>query len=423
MEKAIQILGENNPETDWLDKLQKESWQAEMLVSGGALFGLISIYSILNSLSNQLVYSFSIDPFFITFPLTIISWGVFILCQGFGFHLLLRGYWIGLLGVNYAYPKGIIQEKLRFAGRFADQMDNRINNHHLLKVDQLCSVVFGFTYLTLFTLFSVGLFFLVYAMLDSIKIDSAPWTANVVQIAKAAFLLAGGLLVIDFLFFNFLRKARLLSRVIYPFHYLLSRLTLSFTYRKLYLTIVSNDQNRFLIPILVTLSIITTVLFREFGEPATSLSRELFPYRSLSSNSASFLEVKNHGANIEYFDLNIKHLPRYEEDIIELWNSESSNRKISQLNELNHEEQMKLISRSYRVFIDSILITNIEWIPEVRQFDNFFNSKYIVLGTQISTEFITSGKHKISIKLLGTSKDYMLASDSSFASKYIYLVK
>lgn len=91
----------------WLRRLEKESWQAELLVSGLALFGSFQLPEITYWL---------IDLFIKRLPHEQYIWGAFIaqmsllglsiLSTFFIIHLILRAYWIGLIGLNSVYPQG-----------------------------------------------------------------------------------------------------------------------------------------------------------------------------------------------------------------------------------------------------------------------------------------------------------------------------
>ncbi|WP_296314407.1 hypothetical protein [Winogradskyella sp. UBA3174] len=86
----------NNPTfKKLLQKLQEERWQLELLISGFAIFALFSAYEpivvgIKGAQINGLMYKGIITMF-----------ACFILIFNLLLHVLLRGLWIGTLGLHY----------------------------------------------------------------------------------------------------------------------------------------------------------------------------------------------------------------------------------------------------------------------------------------------------------------------------------
>lgn len=90
------------------------TWEMELLVSGGTVFGLIqlsglvddSFASIYNRAGDDL--SYSLMPLWVYVKFVMITLiGAFIL------HLCLRGYWVALVGMDSVYPGGVNWDKLR----------------------------------------------------------------------------------------------------------------------------------------------------------------------------------------------------------------------------------------------------------------------------------------------------------------------
>src|SRR5688572_20689766 len=99
----------------WLKRIQENSWEAEILISGGAVF---SLFQLAELLVQEAEYLKEVTPFRgldeTLILLMLILRGVTI---GFMIHLLLRGFWISLVCLNSAYPSGINYEKLKISGR------------------------------------------------------------------------------------------------------------------------------------------------------------------------------------------------------------------------------------------------------------------------------------------------------------------
>ena len=103
---------------EWLEKLQQESWQLELLISGFAIFGIYSARSLIT------------DFYFFKENEVIGEIGVFVGLVGFIFktgwliffinllvHVILRGLWIGAIGLRYVSQE-IDYDSLGYSERF-----------------------------------------------------------------------------------------------------------------------------------------------------------------------------------------------------------------------------------------------------------------------------------------------------------------
>jgi hypothetical protein len=78
----------------WLQKLHNESWQAEMLISGGAVLSLFSTYDLLEEVLVFMEFSTKVSIGIQGTISKALGSLVFFLIVGFSVHLLLRGFWI-----------------------------------------------------------------------------------------------------------------------------------------------------------------------------------------------------------------------------------------------------------------------------------------------------------------------------------------
>ena len=81
-----------------LDSLQQQSWELELIISGFAIFGLFTAYEPIRA---ELLTAQSSEKVF-TFVINLVA---FIACSILIFnlilHVILRGVWIGALGLRY----------------------------------------------------------------------------------------------------------------------------------------------------------------------------------------------------------------------------------------------------------------------------------------------------------------------------------
>ena len=144
----------------WLEILQQESWQLELLISGFAIFLLASAYDQLDSFEYQINLLTSGSGYFSTLniPFKILLGTWYVLIINLILHVLLRGLWISTIGIRYV--SGEIEfEILNLSPKFDRFLKKKIISFdaYIEKLEQLCSIVFGFTFLIIFILLSFGI--------------------------------------------------------------------------------------------------------------------------------------------------------------------------------------------------------------------------------------------------------------------------
>jgi len=144
----------------WLRKLERESWQAELIISGAALLGSLQLPGLLERFQHYILLNYERASlqlwYFATSYWALFVYGLVLL---FVFHFIVRALWIGLVGLNSVYPDGIkitnlsskdYQEKM--IGEFGD-IDGFID-----RLDQTASGLFGTGFALAGLFFNLGLF-------------------------------------------------------------------------------------------------------------------------------------------------------------------------------------------------------------------------------------------------------------------------
>lgn len=131
--------------SSWLKRLADESWQAELVISGAAIFGSLSLPDLIHKVGNWCLMTFAADKFFllgmIMMYLQMMAGGLIV---AFLAHFFIRVLWIGMLGLNSVYPQGI-----RPIASYSDDFNEKLKNefpdlekfNH--KLDQMGSLVFS----------------------------------------------------------------------------------------------------------------------------------------------------------------------------------------------------------------------------------------------------------------------------------------
>jgi len=127
----------------WLTEIQNKSWEPEILISGITLTFIFLLPNQIRNLFAKLIQEYDVH-FLISFVLYII---ITIMLTGVKFiliaHLILRGFWTGLVGISYVYPKGIRRSRMGETDskkKFPKPLDL------VIQVEKICSILFAFVF-------------------------------------------------------------------------------------------------------------------------------------------------------------------------------------------------------------------------------------------------------------------------------------
>lgn len=248
----------------WLSNLQENSWELELLISGGAIFSLFHFSDVWLGWINTMKATSALPGTNIFLMAGIL--GIKILTIGFVLHLMLRSYWLAMVCINFIYPKGINKEKSELKKPFRRNFKTLSDLHDpIMRVDKLCgtvmfmSITYAFALIGLmFTLFCIVTFpILLYPTTDSvfsIIINESSMYLTILFIVY----------ILDFILFGLLRKIPYLSYVIYPFFFFFDRLSFRFIYQQP-LSLLHTNVNKFKL-------ILSTLIFLIFSFIFTYLS-------------------------------------------------------------------------------------------------------------------------------------------------------
>jgi hypothetical protein len=254
---------EKNEKPDWLDELQKKSWEPEILLSGIVLYGMFKAPELLDSLLDYAHVNFdiSIGDFrnFITLFKVSINWLTF----GLILHLISRGIWIGMVGLSFTFPRGVDVEKLKLSGKFQQKLSKvPALEKIIINLEKISSMLFSVSFM-MFMVIVGAYFYLFVALVLPItlisRIDDLDWEGWVgisVAVFAITILIIGFIGLIDFITLGYFKRFKVISKIYYPLYRFISALTLSRFYRPIYYTLISNTPKwkiaLFLIPFVVT---------------------------------------------------------------------------------------------------------------------------------------------------------------------------
>jgi len=128
-------------ELSWLENLQRNSWEPEVIISGIILAFLFIFPTKIYEFCAYLIQDMGLDFIFGMIILFYLTGIISIFKIFFVVHLALRFLWTGLLGLSYAFPKGVIQDKLfKNAQGFEYQSPDQM----VLKLEKICSSTFAY---------------------------------------------------------------------------------------------------------------------------------------------------------------------------------------------------------------------------------------------------------------------------------------
>jgi len=253
----------NNPAfKKLLQKLQEESWQLELLISGFAIVGLFTIFepltdSLANAQNNQQFFKFIIS--------IVAVMSCAILLFNLVLHVLLRGLWIGALGLRYV-SGDIEYDKLKYSEKFTKYLKKKVGSFdkYIATLENYCSIIFAISFLLIFYVLAITFTILTIAFFANYVLSSEwlpGWVSKGIGIPFMVFLSFGMLITfIDFITLGGLKRKKWLSKLYFPVYWLFSFITLSFLYRPLVYNFLDHKFGRRLSMALVPFYILILVI-------------------------------------------------------------------------------------------------------------------------------------------------------------------
>jgi hypothetical protein len=278
----------NNPAfKKLLQKLQEESWQLELLISGFAIFGLFTAFPYLSlevkaAQNDGKIYSWIV--------LSVVLVSCAILIFNLLLHVVLRGLWIGALGLRYV-SGDIDYEALNYSPKFTNYLKRKVGSfdRYIGRLENYCSIIFAISFLLIFyvlaftfTIISIVLVAKLLLDNDSINDSLGKW----IGIPLIVFIVIGMFFTfIDFLTQGWLKKKKWLSKLYFPIYWVFSRITLAFLYRPLVYNFLDNKFGRRISLALVPIYILILI--------GTSLRYNTSNYFNSNINSNAIIADKN----------------------------------------------------------------------------------------------------------------------------------
>jgi len=283
-----------------LKKLQEESWQLELIISGFAIFGLFTAYP---TIAEEVEASNSTNIYkFVIYFVAQISCGILIF--NLLLHVLLRGLWIGTLGLRYV-SGDIEYDELKYTEKFTNFLKRKVGSFdkYIATLENYCSVIFAVSFLLIFYVLALTFTIIVIGLIGNYIIgnDDLPnWVSKAVGIPLIIFIVVGMLFTfIDFVTLGFLKKKKWLARIYFPMYWVFSFITLSFLYRPLVYNFLDHKFGRrlsfTLVPIYFLILLGTSLRYYDSNYFDDNISSS-----EISANNDNYEEILK--TNTDYID-------------------------------------------------------------------------------------------------------------------------
>ncbi|MFK2819798.1 hypothetical protein U0L90_06715 [Flavobacteriaceae sp. LMIT009] len=260
----------NNPAfKKLLAKLQEESWQLELIISGFAIFGLYQAFepvklSMVEAENGQHISKFII--YLVGYA------AISILLFNLLLHVLLRGLWIGALGLRYI-SGDIDYDSLNYSPKFTKYLKKKVGSfdRYIARLEDYCSVIFAISFLLIFYVIAIVLTILAITLVANYVLDNDDlpgWISGGVGIFLILFFVFGMFFtMIDFITQGWLKKKKWISRIYFPIYWVFSFVTLSFLYRPLVYNFLDNKFGKrlsfVLIPVYLIILTISSLEYQQ----------------------------------------------------------------------------------------------------------------------------------------------------------------
>lgn len=417
----------NNPHDakfkKWLDVLQQESWQLELIISGFAIYGLFMIIDPIEMANLEAQNNGNMYRIFLMQGLTV-SW--YILTINLIAHVILRGLWIGAIGLRYV-SGDIDYEQLPYSPKFTKHLKKRVGSFdsYVATLEKYCSVIFAVTFLLVFYLLGLLVLTFCLAMLGlwMDKDETENWIRFGIVLPLWLFLGLGMVLTfIDFLTQGWLKKKKWTTSFYYPVYWVFKYITLSFLYRPMVYNFLDTRFGKRLSMIIVPLYLGIFILSATGFSTSNYLEKEMgsTPQIANSNNYNDLIEMNNSFADRAsipskiipdpYLNVFVVYGSTVEDDVFyfnEKLKPEEDKRGIhsaftdgvlswEKRGEL--KEYIKTIEEMYTLSVDSV-----DFKP---QFVFTLNPrKQMGFETYLNMDSIPEGKHILSIKRMDHIRD------------------
>ncbi|MEM1359794.1 MAG: hypothetical protein AAGF89_16435, partial [Bacteroidota bacterium] len=266
----------------WLDAIQQESWQLELLISGFVLFLLTSGWQPIANLEYDLdLLQESTESYgFLNLAYYVFRTAYLSLLLCLIVHVTLRGLWIAAVGLR-SISGDIEYDQLPYQQRFVDRLQRRLGSFddYIARLERNCSVIFSLAFLIFFCFISLITWSISAVVLQELVLwitggkGQGQGVLGAEGFSSLLMFILGVIYLFDFVTLGLLKRSRWLAKPYYYIYVFMGWITLARFYRPLYYNLIDNRFGRKLaiaLPIIIFLILV--------GVSVVQIKYDYFPY-------------------------------------------------------------------------------------------------------------------------------------------------
>ena len=151
-DENVELQNETTPSR--FSGIHTRTFEAELLISGAVVFGLFQAQPVLSRFFDGMLVRLEGQlRSVVLLGQTYLSLVVYALIVAFLLHLVLRAFWIGLVGLESVYPGGVKWDRVEGGPFFVENSRKRLGSLAQIidRVDDLCSLIFSFGFMMVIT--------------------------------------------------------------------------------------------------------------------------------------------------------------------------------------------------------------------------------------------------------------------------------
>jgi hypothetical protein len=140
------VQGPYDPEMKEAGQLTSPTWELELFLSGAFVFATFQLPSLIESAYARIAPHVTDTGEFLLFNGVVYAKAIaFTLIATFTVHLVMRSYWVALMGIHSVFPKGIRWAELKAGPISRDVYRSRMRDTStvIARLDNTCSIVFS----------------------------------------------------------------------------------------------------------------------------------------------------------------------------------------------------------------------------------------------------------------------------------------
>ena len=384
-----------NERSSWLDRVRTNSWESEILIVGFVLIILLQTIDYFEVLQNNQFYlnSFGggipsiVNSILVPIIIYVLFVSNYVLVISLSIYLIMRGFWVAVIGLSSVFPKGINVKKLNYSDYYKSKLEKYDIDNYSIIIDKICSSIFSISFIIIMFIISLTFFFTtiillllivdeIDIMINSHLIDS--WIpSRILGSLIIIYFFLGFIHFMDFILLGPLKRikwnwfTRYYSIIVKFF----SIITLTRFYEILFYTFISRLKKRYIFLFIICLVFLVnfgvnwpfynSLLFTEYVD-----TNKLFSFYKYEDKYEKHLQLSqdkfasNYHIMIQsgvitdpFIELHIPYNPQLNYSII----NECEGMKEEGI---SNDQILKCIDDIYIILLDSINIGELEWVFE-----------------------------------------------------------